>query len=198
MSLVNPNRTTLTIALLAALPAAAAAAGTAAAAGHEAPPLIDAPLVLTQILGFLILLWALRSFAWGPLIGVLEERRRRIAGEFAEAERRKAEADALKARYEQDLRGIETLTRQRILEAVAEGQRVAAEIRTQAHTDATARLARADEEIVHEQEKAREVLKEQVAALSIRTAEKILRERLDDPAQRRLVERFIDEVDTPS
>ena len=185
-------RTTLTIALLAALPVAAhAAAG-------ELAPLIDWPLVLTQILGFMILLWVLRSLAWGPLIGLLEERRRRIAGEFEEAERRKAEADALRARYEQDLKGIEAQARQRILEAVTEGQRVAAEIKTQAHADATARLARADEEIVHEQEKAREVLKQQVAVLSIRTAEKILREKLDDPAQRRLVERFIDEVDTPS
>ena len=41
------------------------------------------------------------------------------------------------------------------------------------------------------------MLKQQVAVLSIRTAEKILREKLDDAAQRRLVERFIDEVDTP-
>jgi F-type H+-transporting ATPase subunit b len=185
-------RTTLSIALLAALPAAARAAG------GEAKPLVDLPLVLTQILGFLVLLWALRALAWGPLIGLLEERRRRIAGEFAEAERRKAEADALKARYELDLKGIEAQARQRLLEAVTEGQRVAAEIKTQAHADAAARLERADEEIVHDQQRAREVLKQQVAALSIRTAEKILREKLDDPAQRRMVERFIDEVDTPS
>jgi F-type H+-transporting ATPase subunit b len=186
-------RTTLSIALLAALPAAARAAG-----GGEAKPLIDLPLVLTQVLGFLVLLWALRSLAWGPLVGLLEERRRKIAGEFEEAERRKADADVLKARYEQDLKGIEAQARQRILEAVAEGQRVAAEIKTQAHANAAARLARADEEIVHEHEQAREVLKQQVAVLSIRTAEKILREKLDGPAQRRLVERFIEEVDTRS
>jgi F-type H+-transporting ATPase subunit b len=185
-------RTTLTITLLAALPAAAhAVAG-------KLKPLIDPPLVLTQILGFMILLWVLRSLAWRPLVGLLEERRRKIAGEFEEADRRKADADSLKARYEQDLKGIEAQARQRILEAVTEGQRVAAGIRTQAHADATARLARADEEIVHEQQKAREVLKQQVAVLSIRTAEKILREKLDDPAQRRMVERFIDEMDTRS
>ena len=186
-------RTTLTITLLATLPAAARAAE-----GGGSKPLIDLPLVLTQILGFVILLWMLRAFAWGPLVGLLEERRRRIASEFAEAERRKADAEALKVRYELDLKGIETQARQRLLEAVTEGQRVAAEIRTQAHADAAARLARADEEIVHDQEKAREVLKQQVAVLSIRTAEKILRQKLDDPAQRRLVERFIDEVDTRS
>ena len=191
-------RTTLTIALLATLPAAAWAAGVPAQAGHGSKPLVDLPLVLTQVLGFLILLWVLRAFAWGPLIGLLEERRRKIAGEFEEAERRKADADALRTRYEQDLKGIDAQARQRLLEAVTEGQRVAAEIKTQAHAAAAARLARADEEIVQDQEKAREVLKQQVAVLSIRTAEKILREKLDDPAQRRLVERFIDELDTRS
>jgi F-type H+-transporting ATPase subunit b len=186
-------RTTPTITLLATLPAAARAAE-----GGGSKPLIDLPLVLTQILGFLVLLWVLRSLAWGPLVALLEERRQRISGEFEEAERRKADADALKARYEQDLKGIDAQARQRILEAVTEGQRVAAEIKTQAHADAAARLARADEEIVHEREKAREVLKQQVAVLSIRTAEKILREKLDNPAQRRLVERFIEEADARS
>ena len=72
---------------------------------------------------------------------------------------------------------------------------MAGEIRAQAQTDAAARITRAEEEIAHEVEKARELLKEQVATLSIRTAEKILREKLDGPGQRRMVERFIDEAD---
>jgi len=193
---MRTHRTTLTIAVLATLLVAARAAGVPAGAGPEAKPLVDWPLVLTQILGFLILLWVLRAFAWGPLVGLLEERRRRIAGEFEEAARRQADAEAFKARYEQELKGIEAQARQRILEAVAEGQRVAGEIKTQAHADATARLARAEEEVLHEREKAREVLKQQMAVISIHTAERILRERLDEPAQRRLVERFIEEVDT--
>ena len=184
--------------VLGSLVALALPAAALAAEGTGSKPLIDWPLVLTQILGFLVLLWVLRAAAWGPLVGLLEERRQKIAGEFAEAARRQEDAEALKARYEQELKGIEALTRQRILEAVTEGQRGAAEIKSQAHTDAAARLTRADEEIVHDQEKARVLLKQQVASLSIRTAEKILREKLDDPAQRRLVERFIDEVDPRS
>lgn len=182
-------RTTLATAVLAALPAAAWAAE------GGAKPLVDLPLVLTQVLGFLVLLWTLRAFAWGPLVGLLEERRARIAGAFADADRRREEADALRAKYEQELRGIEAQARQRLLEAVADGQRVAAEIRNEAHAKAAAHMARAEEEVQHQREKAREVLKRQVAALSVRTAEKILRERLDEPAQRRMVERFIDEVD---
>jgi F-type H+-transporting ATPase subunit b len=187
---MRTNRTTLAIAALALWPASAWAAE-----GGGSPPLVDLPVVLTQVLGFVILLWALRSFAWGPLVAVLEERRARIAGEFAEAERRQAEADALRAKYEQELRGIEAQARQRLLEAVAEGQRVATEIRNEANARAVARMARAEEELVREQGKARQLLKRQVAALSVRTAEKILRERLDEATQRRMVERFLEEVD---
>lgn len=157
--------------------------------------LIDIRLVLTQILGFLVLVWILGRYAWGPVVAQLEARRNRIAAEFDDAARRQREADAQKAKYEQELRGIESQARQRMLEAVAEGQRVAAEIKAQAQADAAARMARADEEIVHDQERASELLKRQVAELSIRTAEKILRSKLDEPGQRALVERFIDEVD---
>ena len=156
--------------------------------------LIDWRMVGTQVLGFLVLLWALGKWAWGPLTAQLEARRQRIAGEFSEAERRQQAADALKAKLEQDLRGIEAQARARLQEAVAEGQKVAAEIRVQAQNEAQDRLARANDEMMREREKAKELLKEQVIQLSISTAEKILKAKLDDPAQRRLAGQFIDEV----
>jgi len=49
-------------------------------------------------------------------------------------------------------------------------------------------------DIAREREKAKELLKEQVVMLSIKTAEKILAAKLDDPAQRQLASKFIDEV----
>lgn len=156
--------------------------------------LIDIKLVLTQILGFILLVWILGRFAWGPIVSGLEERRRKIAGEFAEAERRQKDADAEKAKFEAELRGIDALKRASIQEGIADGQRVAAEIKTQANAEAQARMQRAEDEMAREREKAKELLKEQVVSLSIRTAEKILQGKLDDPAQRRLAAAFIDEV----
>ena len=156
--------------------------------------LIDIRMVGTQILGFLLLLWGLRKWAWGPLTAQLEARRKRIADEFSEADRRQQSADALKAKLEQDLRGIDVQARAKLQEAVAEGQKVAAEIRVQAQKEAQARLERAEDEIMREREKAKELLKEQVIQLSLATAEKILRSQLDDAAQRRLTAQFIDEV----
>jgi F-type H+-transporting ATPase subunit b len=156
--------------------------------------LIDYRQVLTQIVGFVIMVFLLRRFAWGPVLGLLEARRQKIAGEFEEAERRKAEAAELKTRYEVELRGIEAQARQRLQEAMAEGQKLAAEIKSQAQSEATQRMQQASDEIAREREKAKEILKEQMIALSVRAAEKILRQKLDDQGQRKLAGEFIDEV----
>ena len=156
--------------------------------------LIDIPQVLTQIVGFLLMVWILRKFAWGRVLGMLEARRQKIAGEFAEADRRKAEADQTRAKYEQELRDIEAQKRTKLQEGVAEGQRVAGEIRAQAQKEAVDRLARAQDEIAREREKAKELVKEQVIRIAMRSAKKILREKLDDAHQRKLVAEFIDEV----
>ena len=156
--------------------------------------LVDVPQVVTQILGFLLMVWILRRYAWGPVTAMLEARRQKIAGEFDEAERRKAEANDLKARYELELRGIEAQARQRLQEAMAEGQKLAAELKAQAQEDASHRMQQAADEIAREREKAKEILKEQMVALSVRAAEKILRQKLDDQGQRKLAGEFIDQV----
>lgn len=156
--------------------------------------LIDIRMVGTQILGFLLLLWGLSKWAWGPLTAQLAARRQKIADEFSEADRRQKSADALKVKLEQELRGIDAQARAKLMESVAEGQKVAAEMRTQAQKEAQERLARAADEIMREREKAKELLKEQVIDLSLKTAEKILRTKLDDPAQRKLAGEFIDQV----
>jgi F-type H+-transporting ATPase subunit b len=157
--------------------------------------LIDIRQVMTQILGFLLMVWILRRYAWGPLLGTLEARRAKIAGAFADAEKRNAEALELKNRYEQELRGIEAQARQRMQEAIAEGQKVAAEIKTQAHQDASQRMERAVDDIARERDKAKEVLKEQLIRISMRSAEKILRHELDPKTHHKLVDEFITEVE---
>ena len=32
--------------------------------------------IITQIIAFLIMLWVLRRYAWGPLLGVMDKRRK--------------------------------------------------------------------------------------------------------------------------
>jgi F-type H+-transporting ATPase subunit b len=156
--------------------------------------LIDFKQVATQIVGFLLFLWLVRKFAWGPLLATLEARRQKIEGDLADAEAKKRDAAALQAKLDQELRGIEQQARVRIQEAVNDGQRIAGEIKADAQTEARARLQRAEAEIEGERAKAQKSLRDDVAKLAVMGAERILRKKLDDAEQRRLIGEFLEEV----
>ena len=156
--------------------------------------LIDIKQVLTQIVGFLIFLFLIRKFAWGPVLQTLEARRAKIVGDLADAEQKKQEAQALRGQLEQELRTIDQQARQKIQEAVGEGQRLAADIKSDAQAQARARLDRAEAEILAERAKAQKSLHEDMARLAVAGAERILRKKLDETEQRRLIGEFIAEA----
>jgi F-type H+-transporting ATPase subunit b len=156
--------------------------------------LVDIPVLLTQILGFLIVLWVLKRYAWKPVLGLLEERRARIAGEVASATRMREEAERLKAEYEDQLKTIETQSRQRIQEAVKEGQKVAEEIRAKAHGEAQRITEKAKADLELEYKKARTRLREEMVTLALGAAERLLQERMDDQEHRKLVDKFLTEL----
>ena len=151
-------------------------------------------ILITQILGFLIVLWVLKKYAWGPILGMLEERRSRIAKQVSDSEKLRRDAEELKAEYENQLKTIEAQARQRIQEAVAEGQKVAEEIRATAHEEAQAITEKAKSTLELEYKKARVELRSEIVATALGAAEKLLQEKLDDQEQRRLVDRFVDEL----
>jgi len=153
--------------------------------------LIDFKQVATQIVGFLIFLWLIRKYAWGPVLETLEARRKKIVDDLAHAEAEMKAAAALKAELDQKLKGIETQARARIQEAVTEGQQIAEGIKSDAQEQARARLVRADAEIESERAKAQKGLHEDLARMAVLGAEKILRKKLDDAEQHRLIAEFI-------
>jgi len=152
-------------------------------------------VLLTQIVGFLIVLWILKRYAWGPVLGMLEARRQRIAGEIAASERLRKEAEAIKAEVENELRTIESQARQRIQEAVAEGQKVAEEIRATAQREARMIAERARANIELELKKARVEFRNEVVTMALGAAERLLQERLDPKEHGRIVERFLDDLE---
>ena len=156
--------------------------------------LIDIKQVLTQIVGFLIFLFLIRKYAWGPVLETLEARRAKIVGDLAHAEKEKQDAAALKADLDRQLKGIDAQARQKIQEAVSEGQRIAADIKSDAQNQARARLERAEADIQNERLKAEKALQEDVAKMAVQGAEKILRKKLDEPEQRRLIAEYVAEV----
>jgi F-type H+-transporting ATPase subunit b len=158
--------------------------------------IIDPRQLATQVLGFIIVLWILGRYAWPKVLGFIEARQKGIEADLRHASDEREQAAKLREELDRELRGIEARARARIQEAVNEGQRVATEIKASAQRDVTLRLQRLDEEIEQEREKARETLREDLVRLAIEAAEKVLRQKLDGQAQRRLVEEFIADVGT--
>lgn len=150
--------------------------------------------ILTQALGFLILLFLLKKFAWKPLLSLLDERREKISSEFRNIDRTKTELSRLEQDYKARLADIDTQARQRIQEAISEGQRISVEIQEKAREEARKSLNKAKENIEFEVAKARVEIRNQIATLAIKAAEKVIKEELTEERHMRLVTDFIDEA----
>lgn len=151
---------------------------------------------VANILAFLLLLAILKKFAWGALLKLIDERREKISSEFAHIEEAKQEMAKLKADYQERLAQIEEEARAKIQQAVVEGRRVAAEIEEGARAHNRESLEKTKEAIALEVAKAREELREQVVDLAIQATHKILQQHLDEETDRRMIEAFIQEVNT--
>lgn len=148
--------------------------------------------ILTHLVGFLIAVWILRRFAWGPLLGLMEERRDKIAGEFNEIEKQKADVSELTAEYEAKLKQIDSERREKMVEAVEEGRKMAAEIKSDAMKDVQKLHEKSKADLQRDVDKAKVQLRDEMIAITMTATRKILHEELDQTKHRELIGKFID------
>jgi F-type H+-transporting ATPase subunit b len=153
------------------------------------------PELITNILGFLLLFWGLKRFAWGPILGLLEERRERIRKDFDAAEEATQDAEGLRADYQGKLKEIDAVGRKRIEEATQDALRVAAEMKEKAREESNAILQKGQADIERERAKARVALRNDMVQMVMHGTEKILKEKVTGTKQEELVGKFIDELE---
>ena len=76
----------------------------------------------TTAAGFLVFVWLMAKFAWGPILSLLDRRRDDIQDDYAAAERNLAEAEQLKGEFELKLQDIKVIEREKVQEAVQRGE----------------------------------------------------------------------------
>lgn len=152
----------------------------------------DLQQALTHLISFLIAVWLLKKFAWGPLLNMLDERRNKIIGDFEKIEEEKKNVDSLTAEYEGKLKGIDEERRVELVKAVDEGKKIAAEIKAQAQQDAHALSEKTKADLEREVAKAKVQLRDDMVGMTLAATEKIIRERLDDAKHRELIGSFMD------
>ena len=153
------------------------------------------PVLIVQIGGFLLMLLIFKRFLFKPIQGILDARRREIDSQFENAEDDRKAAAELKVQYEQHLANVDAEMRAKITEAAKEGQTLREEIVAESRKQAEQVLARAQDEIGREKDKAVLEINTRVADLAIGAAGKLIEESLDSAKHRQLVDRFIDDLE---
>lgn len=160
------------------------------------------PLVLPSIglifwsaVSFIILLVLLRKFAWKPILTAVNEREESITNALNSAEEAKKEMANLTSSNERLLNEA----REERDSLMKEAREMKAEIITKAKEEASAEgermIVNAKAVIETEKKSAMAELKNQVAALSIDIAEKVVKGNLsEDDKQKQLVNELVEEV----
>ncbi|MCP4571807.1 MAG: F0F1 ATP synthase subunit B [bacterium] len=151
--------------------------------------------LLTTAVGFILFVWVLAKFAWGPILNLLDQRRETIQSDYAAAEKNLVDAESLKGEFELKLQDIKVIEREKVQEAVKRGEDLADGIVTKANDTAAARTEKAEQDLEIETQKAQLQLRDDVVTMAIGAAEKVIGERLDDGLHRKLIQEYIDSIE---
>ncbi|MEM9172957.1 MAG: F0F1 ATP synthase subunit B [Pseudomonadota bacterium] len=150
--------------------------------------------VIGQMITFLLFVGFVMWKVWPPLIEAIDARRQKIADGLAAAERgeenlAKAESQVgeLVGEARQQAAEIIDQARSRANEIIAEGKE-------EGQRERERQIAAAQAEIEQETNRARESLREQVSAVAIAGAEKILRREIDGSAHSDLLSDLASEI----
>lgn len=140
---------------------------------------------------FLLLLWLLKKFAWPQIVGSVEAREKRLADQIAETARLQAEAKRLLEQNQKALADARVQAASLLAEAKAQSdkERTAAVEKTRVEQEEL--LARARRDIATERDRAIGELRREAVDLSLAAATKLVGERLDNEADRKLVTSYL-------
>ena len=149
------------------------------------------PAFLAQVLAFSIVLWVLKTYAFGPIINVLEERRRRIAEGQANADKIKQQLAESEVRYREMLDKANTQAQKLIEEARQSGEAVRQRTVEEAGAEAQRVSARAREQTMLEHDRVLSEVKRELGRLVIETTAKVTGKVLTSEDQQRLGEETV-------
>lgn len=147
-----------------------------------------------QALAFAILIWFSWRFVWPPLMQAIEERQKKIADGLAAAERARKELADADARVAEELKKARVEATQITERAQKQASQIVEQAKQDAQTEAQKLRAAAEAEIANLSQRAKDLLREQVALLAVKGAEKILEREIDAARHRELLERLASEL----
>ncbi len=135
--------------------------------------------LIAQAIVFALFIWFTARFVWPPIMRAIDDRRKKIADGLAAAEQGSKSLDDAQRKIAQLDAEARGRAQAMIAETERHGQQIIEEARAQAKIEADRVIANARAEAEQAMQRAKETLRDQVAALAVACAEQILRKEVN-------------------
>ena len=187
------ERLLLALVVLASSPVAVAAQEHAAEGGGGLFD-INPGLSIWTIVVFLLLMFVLGRYAWGPILAAVDAREQRIQDSLDQASRQSEEIKALVAEQRQHLAAARKEAQQIVAEGREAGERVRRDIEEKARAEGQALIEAARREIGREKEAALDEVRRESVDLALAVASRLVSQKLDAEQDRELAASFIESL----
>jgi len=144
---------------------------------------------------FVIVVIVLGKFAWGPILGLLQQREEFIHRALSDAKRDRDQAEANLKEYTAKVQAAHAEAAALVEEARRDAERLREEIRQRARTEADTTLANAQRQIQLETGRAVEQIRREAVDLSVMIASKIIQRNLTKEDNERLIDEALKQVE---
>lgn len=160
--------------------------------GHAVNPVsVDVVVAIATVVVFGLLFLILSKTAWKPILKGLKGREDGIRQQIEGAERANAEAKALLVEHQKKIAAAADEARAIVEEGRKDAEALRSKIHAEAQADAASERERAVRDIGLAKDQALKEIYEQVAGLATDVAGKILQQRLDPAAHKKLVDEAV-------
>lgn len=152
---------------------------------------VNGPTLVIQILNFLILLVALRTSLYEPMVAAIGEREKRVRKNLDDAEAVNRQALALKEEYQAKVQSAHQEAAGIVAQATRDAEHAKGEQLEAARREAALIVEQGRLEVARERDAASAEVRGRVVDLSVQMATHLLRDSVDANLQKSLVEQFV-------
>ena len=150
--------------------------------------------IIWTVAVFVVLLFVLRKWAWGPIVKALQAREDGIKKDIEDARNSRQEAEELLEKYQKQLDDARKESQKLISEATTRAEELHVEKKKAVEAEAQSMIEKAKSEIELERQKAAQELRKEVVEIAITAASKVIGQALKTEDHRDLIQREIDDL----
>lgn len=150
--------------------------------------------LVAQIVNFLILLYLLRRFLYGPIVDMMDKREQKIAARLQEAEEKHSEAEQQAERYRQQRRELEEKRGEQLTAIQEEVEARRKELLEEAHEEVQKKKQDWQEALQREQDAFMQELRQRLGREATEVARRALQDLADVQVEQRMADLFVTRI----